>query len=66
VFPSKVESGPTPKSSPTTSIDDTLHQTTACTYTQAFRRLHGETSRAHTTTTNAGIANVGGTHSITT
>ena len=54
-------SGPMPKSSPTTSIDDTLHQTTACTYTEAFRRLNGETSRAHTTTTNAGIANVGGT-----
>ena len=53
--------GPMPKSSPTTSIDDTLHQTTACTYTEAFRRLNGETSRAHTTTTNAGIANVGGT-----
>jgi hypothetical protein len=43
-------SGPMPKSSPTTSID-TLHQTTACTYTEAFRRLNGETSRAHTTTT---------------
>ena len=51
---------------PTTSIDDTLHQTTACTNTEAFRRLNGETSRTHTTTTNAGIANVGGTQSITT
>ena len=58
--------GPMPKSSPTTSIDDTLHQTTACTNTEAFRRLNGETSRTHTTTTNAGIANVGGTQSITT
>ena len=57
---------PMPKSSPTTSIDDTLHQTTACTNTEAFRRLNGETSRTHTTTTNAGIANVGGTQSITT
>jgi hypothetical protein len=36
------------KSSPTTSIDDTLHQTTACTYTEAFRRLNGETSHAPT------------------
>jgi hypothetical protein len=55
-----------PKSSPTTSIDDTLHQTTAWTNTEAFRRLNEETSRAHATTTNAGIANVGGTQSITT
>ena len=43
-------SGPMPKSSPTTSIDDTLHQTTACTNTEAIRRLNEETSRAHATT----------------
>jgi len=55
--------GPTPKLSPTISINDILHQTktTACTTdTEAFRRLSEETSCTHTTTTEAGIANFSG------